>query len=105
MKKGESGNRLDYAGARALLIAILEQAVTDFKDLVAAGRIVDGKVMPATGPAIRDYARNSDVQALVDFFNSSVMDEWIYQGRIRINPNLIREKLGLKPQNYDIYRP
>lgn len=104
MKKGESANRLNFSGARGLIIAVIEQAVLDFKELVAAGCIVEGKVMPGTGKSVRGYRNDADIQALVDFFNSSVIDEWIFIARIRINPNLIREKLGLQPQHYDIYR-
>ena len=105
MKKGESGNRLNYTDARALLIAVIEQAVNDYKDLAAAGRIVNGTVMPTERSEICGYRTDADVQALVDFFTSRVIDEWVEAGRIRINPNLIREKLGLKHQPYDIYWP
>ena len=105
MKKGQSSNRLNYTDARSLLIAVIEQAVVDFKDLAAAGRIVNGTVMPTDKPHIRGYWNDVEVQALVDFFTSSVIDEWVYLARIRINPNLIREKLGLKYQHYDIYSP
>lgn len=103
MKKNQSTNRLDYTGARALLIAVIEQAVIDFKELAAAGRIVNGTVKP--GKSVRGYGADADIQALVDFFNSDVMDEWIYLARIKINPNLIREKLGLPRQNYEIFCP
>src|SRR5580693_5055258 len=94
MKKGQSGN-LNYTGARALLCAVIEQAVTDFKELVAAGRIVNGTVMPAGRRPVRDYRTDAAVQALLDFFTGGVMDEWIFLAGIRINPNLIREKLGI----------
>ncbi|HEV2331248.1 MAG TPA: hypothetical protein VGY56_20900 [Verrucomicrobiae bacterium] len=103
MQTGHSANRLNYTGARALLIAVIEQAVNDFKELAAAGRIVNGTVMPGTG--IRDYKTDADIQALVDFFNSDVIDEWIFLGRIQINPNFIREKLGLQRQKNDLYHP
>lgn len=105
MKKGESGNRLDYTDARSLLIAVIERAVLDFKELAAAGRIVNGAVMPTRRVQICGYRTDAEVQALVDFFKSKVVDEWVELARIRINPDLIREKLGLKHQHYDIYRP
>jgi hypothetical protein len=103
MRKGEPKARLTNDSARALLIGVIEQAVNDFKELAAAGRIVNGTVKP--GQAVRGYNRDAEVQALLDFFNSDVIDQWIFLARIRLNPNLIREKLGLKHQDYDIYRP
>ncbi|HEX3625121.1 MAG TPA: hypothetical protein VH280_06835 [Verrucomicrobiae bacterium] len=103
MKKGQSGNRLNNTGTRALLIAVIEQAVNDFKELAAAGRIVNGTVKP--GKSCRGYETDADVQSLVNFFNSNVMDEWIFLARIKINPNFIREKLGLPHQNYDLFVP
>ncbi|MGH7941194.1 MAG: hypothetical protein ACREE6_04725 [Limisphaerales bacterium] len=105
MKKGESANRINHTGARSLLVAVIEQAVTDFKELAAAGRIANGIVMPAGRSNICGYRTDAEVRALVDFFNSQVIDEWIYLTRIRINPNLIREKLGLKHQQHGIYHP
>jgi hypothetical protein len=86
---------LNNSGARALLCAVIEQAVTDFKTLVAAGRIVNGRVTPVRQERILGYRTDAEVQSLVDFFNSGVMDEWILFTGIRINPNLIREKLGI----------
>lgn len=86
---------LNDSGARALLCAVIEQAVTDFKALAAAGRIVNGKVMPVNQDRILNYRTDAEVQALLNFFTSGVMDEWILITGIRINPNLIREKLGI----------
>jgi hypothetical protein len=86
---------LNNSGARALLCAVIEQAVTDFKTLTAAGRIVNGKVMPVNRARVLNYRTDAEVQSLVDFFTSGVMDEWIFLAGIRINPNLIREKLGI----------
>jgi hypothetical protein len=103
MQKGQSTNQLNNTGARALLIAVIEQVVNDFKELAAAGRIVNGTVTP--GKAIRGYETEADIQALLDFFHSDVMDEWIFLARVKINPNFIREKLGLPHQKYDLYCP
>lgn len=101
MRIEEPKTRLANDSARALLIAVIEQAVNDFKDLAAAGRIVNGSVRP--GRAVSGYPGDAEVLALLDFFNSEVIDQWIFLARIRINPNLIREKFGLKHQDYDIY--
>jgi hypothetical protein len=90
---------LSNSGARALLCAVIEQAVTDFKTLAAAGRIVNGRVMPVNQERILGYRTDAEVQSLVDFFASGVMDEWIFFTGIRINPNLIREKLGITNRN------
>jgi hypothetical protein len=90
---------LNNSGARALLCAVIEQAVTDFKTLAAAGRIVNGRVMSIKQERILGYRTDAEVQSLVDFFASGVMDEWILFTGIRINPNLIREKLGITNRN------
>jgi hypothetical protein len=86
---------LNNSGARAVICGIVEQAVTDFKVLAAAGRIVNGAVIPGNGRRVIGYRTDAEIQSLLDFFTSGVMDEWIFFTGIRINPNLIREKLGI----------
>lgn len=103
MSKGTSGNGLNSEGVRALLMAAIEQAVTDFKELAAAGRIVGDRVAAGNGHGPRGYRNDAETRALVDFFNSPVMDEWIFQAQIPINPDFIREKLGLERRHYEIY--
>jgi hypothetical protein len=95
MKKGQPAHQISYTGARALLCSVIEQAVHDFKALAAAGRIVNGKVTPGNGQRVVGYRTDTEVQALLDFFTGDVMDEWIRFAGIRINPTLIREKLGI----------
>jgi hypothetical protein len=99
MKKGQPAHQLSYTGARALLCAVIEQAVHDFKALAAAGRIVNGKVTPGNGQRVVGYRTDVEVQALLDFFSGDVMDEWIHFAGIRINPTLIREKLGIQKRS------
>ena len=90
--------KITDGGARRLICAIIEQAVVDYKGLVATGRIVDG----AAAPCARNrrysgvYGTGSEVGEILDFFTKGVMDEWLFIMAIPINPNLIREKLGIK---------
>lgn len=88
------------AGARRLICGMIEQAVLDFKGLVETGRIVNGVVLPCarTRRYDTDYRTPAEVKDLLDFFTKGALDEWLLVGGIRINPNLIREKLGITPR-------
>ncbi|HTV41582.1 MAG TPA: hypothetical protein VMF08_13455 [Candidatus Sulfotelmatobacter sp.] len=92
--------KITDAGARRLICAIVEQAVVDFKGLVAMGCIVNGVALPCarTRRYDSDYRTEAEVKDLLDFFTKGALDEWLFVAGIRINPNLIREKLGISPQ-------
>ena len=92
--------KITDAGARRLICGIIELAVVDYQGLVATGRIVNGAALPCTRERSYSshYRTNSEVQNLVDFFTKGALDEWLFIAGIRINPNLIREKLGIIPR-------
>lgn len=93
------GQKLNDDGARRFICAVVEQAVEDFKILVRRGRIVNGQAMPSERQTIAaGYEYQDHVKRLLHFFQpGGPMDMWLGAAGIQINPNLIRERLGIAP--------
>ncbi len=92
------GYELHDDGAKRLVCAVVEQAVADFKLLVRHGRIVNGKAMPSKRRKIfGGYEYQDHVKQLLHFFApGGPMDTWFLIAGIKINPNLVRQKLGIE---------
>lgn len=100
VNRGTARRRLGYKlndnGARLLICAVVEQAVSDFKLLSKRGRIVSGKIIRKGngGGFVRD-AENQAIQTLHFFSKAGPLDEWLAVAGIEVNPNLVRKKLGI----------
>lgn len=92
--------KITSVGAHRLICAVIEQAVDDYKGLLDTGRIVNSMVVRCRRKRrfSADYRNDSEVKELLDFLTKGALDEWLFIAGIPINPNLIREKLGITPR-------
>lgn len=89
---------MDDDDARRVICGVIAQAIEDYRDLVALGRIVNGKAV-RTRRAVRviaGYGNIAEVESLLVFFEpGGLLDKLLVQFGIQINPRVIRRRLGL----------
>lgn len=99
----DSKTPLEYEAARRLCAAIIEQAVLDYRELVASGLVANGALTARTLARFDcvGYTAASEVAELVYFLAGRGLDELIaLAGFNNISPDAIRSKLKIQPSNH-----
>jgi hypothetical protein len=89
------GRDINAAGAKSLICAVVEQAVTDLRGLMAAGRIKDGQVVPGPRKKVCAYYMDPiEIKQLLQFFTRGHVDSWLDKAMIDIDAGKMRDALG-----------
>ena len=91
---------------RELAMAIIEQAVQDYRELVAARAIINGRVRSRWGTEtwhgrtrnksyLNYYNHPNLVTDLIDFFKSEELDKLLSACELKFTATQIRRKLGI----------
>ncbi|HBA83923.1 MAG TPA: hypothetical protein DCZ95_07515 [Verrucomicrobia bacterium] len=86
-----------------VLCAIIEQACADCRQLAKAGYIVHGRITPLADQLTKKKnafgMTKIDIVDLLHFFYSDSFDRLCTDGlRMEINPDAVRDRLGLSPR-------
>jgi hypothetical protein len=91
------GRDINDAGAKRLICAVVEQAITDLRGLIDAGRIKDGQVVASPRKRVcAGYMDLIEIKQLLQFFTRGHIDSWLDKAMIDIDPGKIRDALGLR---------
>ena len=103
MKPKKKYKKMTVAAARRLLVAVIRQAVEDYRTCEKRGLIVGGLVLAPAQPArgrhetSRDwFVGRDECEQLVAFFRpGGPMDQLLAAGRLWVSGDAIRQRLGL----------
>ena len=84
------------AAARRVLVAVIRQAVEDYRAYEKRGLIVQGRAQRPSRR--RPFVERDECRRLVKFFRcGGALDQLITIGRLEVNGDAIRERLGMNP--------
>jgi hypothetical protein len=92
------GRNINDIGAKRLICAVLEQAISDVRGLIELGRISDGQIV-IKAPKLKfcsGYSDIPEIKRLLEFFTKGRIDEWLELSGIDIDASQIRKRLGLR---------
>lgn len=97
LSESKKFDHLDTGGCRKMVLAIIEQAIFDYKSMEKAGIIRNGKIVkefPA-GKTIKGMSKLAEVAQLLYWFQSDELETLIDLACIKITAEAIREELGI----------